>query len=422
MLEKLSQKSQKVIITAESIAFDLGHSSVGSEHLLISILRQKNALQKFCLKNNVCDEDIYNEVIRHFGKKDIQPFYMEYSEVVKKILDDAITMSEARKDSKVSLNTVCIALLSQKESVAFSLLSDFISEQDLENFCEYLYSFVKDTSQQKIKDKLKKINYTKVLEFKDTKVILGRDDEIKNILVGLCCENKPNIALTGYTGVGKTAVVEELSRYLQYDNTVEKLKDYVVIQLDLTSSVAGTKYRGEFEEKIQKYLDIIKGEKVITFIDEGHQLIGAGGAEGAISAAEILKPYLARGDFRFIIATTEEEFKIIQSDAALDRRFRHITINEPKIEDVPSMIDAKVKEYSSYHNVNITDHDVKNVVDLSNDIKNRYFPDKALDVIDYTMSYCNLLNENNFNINISIEYINNMLGKETLRVEKQLLN
>lgn len=418
MLEKLNQKSQKVIVTAESIAFDLGHSSVGSEHLLISILRQKNALQKFCLKNNVCDEDIYNEVVQYFGKKDIQPFYMEYSEVVKKILDDAITMSEARKDSKVSLNTLCVSLLSQKESVAFSLLSDFISEVSIEEFCKCLHSTINNTPQNKLKDKLEKINYAKVLEFNDKKVILGRDEEIKNILVGLCCKNKPNIALTGCAGVGKTAIVEELSRYLQYDNTVEKLKDYVVVQLDLTSSVAGTKYRGEFEEKIQKYLDIIKNKKVITFIDEGHQLIGAGNSEGAISAAEILKPHLARGSYRFIIATTENEFKIIQSDSALDRRFRNITINEPKIEDVHSMIKAKVKEYSSYHNVNISDDDIKNVVELSNDIKNRYFPDKALDIIDYTMSYCNLLNENNFNMNVAVEYINSMLRKETLRVEK----
>ena len=230
------------------------------------------------------------------------------------------------------------------------------------------------------------------------------------MIVGLSCCEKSNIALLGHAGVGKTAIVEELARILRY-NPPKKLVGYKVISLDVTGAVAGTKYRGEFEDKVRKFLDAIKGQKYIIFIDEAHSITQVGGCEGSTSLSEILKPILTQGQYKFIIATTDEEYKTyVSSNKALSRRFRSILVKEPAIKDLPNMLSRKIDKYSHFHNVKITKKDIGTVISLAKTIPHRYFPDKALDIIDYTMSYCEYNGINRFDMDFAKEYIEGIIG------------
>ncbi len=329
MLTQFHEKAQKAIVIAESIAFDLGHSSVGSEHLLLSFLKIKDCSFSKILKNyRVDDEIIYKDIVRLFGEKDIQPFYMEYSEVVKKILDDAMTMSEARKDSKVSLNTVCIALLLQKESVAVELLNKYHVPFD-----EVKKELSEEKSLIQELNLIHELTNMNELVKKQERVMIGRDRELQQLLQTLCKKEKNNALLIGKAGVGKTALVEKLALKINQQDVPRILRNKTIFELSLSSIVAGTKYRGEFEEKFKKIIQkVIQAKDAILFIDEIHNLIGAGGAEGAIDASNILKPYLARRDLTIIGATTiDEYYKYFEKDQAMNRRFAIIKLNENKI-------------------------------------------------------------------------------------------
>lgn len=416
MLENFENEAQEVIVAAESISFSLGHSHVGSEHLLLSLLKMKNLdFTKILESYDITEEDVYKDIVRLFGKKDVQPFYIEHSDTFKKILEDALKRVE---NEKATTNDLVYVLLNTKDIIAIKFLKKQFRNKSLD-----YETFVKEIKKEQrpreidetilqMKRKMKSLNisYAYILDCNEEKIILKRDNEIQKILVGLCCQEKPNVALTGPAGVGKSAIVEELSRYLQYENTVERLKKYIVIRLDLTASIAGTRYRGEFEEKIQKYLDFIKDKKVITFVDEGHQLMHTGASEGAISISEILKPYLSRGEYKFIIATTEDEYKQITSDAAMSRRFRHIQIDEPLPKDVYDMIYKKVENLSKYHQTQISENMVRNIIDVCQSIPKRYFPDKAIDVIDYSMSYAEIFNNGVIKMEDIYEYIKQLGG------------
>ena len=381
MLTQFDEITQKAIVIAESLAFDMGHSSVGSEHLLLSLIKMKDiSFSRLLLEYNITSSLVYEEIERLFGKSDNQPFYMEYSEVTRKVLDDAISMTLARKEDKVSINTLCIALLMQKESVAVELLKKYKVPVDkikkaLSTDRSYIHELDNIHELTNINEKVKKQN----------RLMIGRDKEVNQLCLMLCKKEKSNVLVVGKAGVGKSALVEKLAYMINEKTVMEPLKDKYIYELNLSSLVAGTKYRGEFEEKLKKIIDkVMRVKDIIIFIDEIHNLIGAGGAEGAIDASNILKPYLARGDISVIGATTlEEYYKYFEKDQAMNRRFSLIKINENTKEETLDILKGLSKQYEDYHHIKIPVHLLDKIVDLCDDhINQRVFPDKALDVLD----------------------------------------
>ena len=377
MLTQFHESAQKAIVIAESLAFDLGHNNVGSEHMLLSFLKMKDCLFAKLLKEyNVDDVKIYDDIVRLFGEKDEQPFYMEYSDVVKNIMDTAISLS----DSKVSLNTMCVALLMQKESVAYELL------------CKYHVPIeeIKDelSEEKTILHELNQIHELKnVNEYVKTKThaYVGRKDELMLLSQTLCKKDKSNALIIGKAGVGKSALVEALAVNINNKDVVDMLRDKVIFELSLSSIVAGTKYRGEFEEKFKRILlKVMQAKNVILFIDEIHNVIGAGGAEGAIDASNILKPFLARNELSLIGATTlEEYYKYFEKDQAMNRRFSIIKLKENTKEETKEILLALKEQYESYHGITIHDERIDDIVSLSSYyLPSRVFPDKAIDVLD----------------------------------------
>lgn len=381
MLTQFHEKAQKVIVIAESIAFDLGHSHVGSEHLLLSLLKLKDQeYVKHLIKYEVDDEKIYNDIVRLFGEKDIQPFYMEYSDTVKKILEDALKIAKYKKQTKVMINDLMLSLIRQKKSVAVELLNKYYVDFDaLETLLLQQRSVIYELDQI---HELMNMNQ-KVL--KENRIMIGRDVEFNQLCSILCKKEKNNALLIGKAGVGKTALIEKLAFLINEKKVPDMLKSKVIYELNLSSLVAGTKYRGEFEEKFKKILDkIMNANDAIIFIDEIHNLIGAGGAEGAIDASNILKPFIARKQLTLIGATTlDEYYKYFEKDQAMNRRFAVIKMNENTQEETLDILLGLKKQYEEYHKIIIDDERLKDIVSLCKKyLPTRVFPDKALDVLD----------------------------------------
>ncbi len=381
MLTRFHEKAQKAIVIAESIAFDLGHSNVGSEHLLLSLMKMRDSsFSKQLKKYHVDDEMIYDDIVRLFGEKDIQPFYMEYSEVVKNILEDAMKLSEKQKEAKVSLNTLSIALLAQKESVAVELLNKYhVPFDKIKRELSEEKSFMNEL------DQIHELTNFNTLVKKQNRLMIGRDQELEQLFLTLCKKEKNNALLIGKAGVGKTALVEKLALKMNNKEVPDALKNKVIYELSLSSIVAGTKYRGEFEEKLKKIIDkVMQAKDAILFVDEIHNLIGAGGAEGAIDASNILKPYLARKDLTIIGATTiDEYYKYFEKDQAMNRRFAVIKLKENTKKETKSNLLGLKKQYEDYHHIHIPVPLIETIIDLCDQyLIQRVFPDKALDVLD----------------------------------------
>lgn len=406
MLDKFDEQCQKAIVTAESICFDKGHERVDTCHLLLALLQMDVLLTKEIKKYGV-DYTYFAKRVEHFfPEKEAQPFYLEYGDVFKMILNNAL---ENKKKAKVNIDELCVALL-ESESVSVEILKE--EGVEIDEVVDKLRE--KESSLKAIKGCE---SFTEIIKPAKTKTILGRDKEVKQMIIGLSCKDKANIALLGKAGVGKSAIVEELARLIRY-NPPQKLKGYQIVNLDVTATVAGTKYRGEFEEKIQRFLKAVKGKKLIVFIDEAHSLTQAGSSEGSTSLSEILKPILTQGKHKFIIATTEEEYdRYLAVNKALARRFRRIHIHEPKPSQIPAMIKKKVQGYIKYHHVSIELEDIEKVISMAKTIPDRYFPDKALDIIDYTMAWCACEDMERFNLEVASDYVTSLLGKDNKNEE-----
>lgn len=409
MLTQFQEKAQKAIVIAESIAFDLGHSSVGSEHLLLSLLKMKDSpFSKIMKVYHINDTLIYEDIIRLFGQKDIQPFYMEYSDVVKKILDDAINMSEAKRESKVSLNMLSIALLLQKESVAVELLNKYHIPFD-----EIKKELNEEKSLLHELDLIHELTNFNELVKKQDRVFIGRDKELEQLFLTLCKKEKNNVLLIGKAGVGKTAIVEKLAVQINQKKVPKVLQNKVIYELNLSSIVAGTKYRGEFEEKFKRIIDkVIQAKEAILFIDEIHNLIGAGGAEGAIDASNILKPYLARRDLTIIGATTiEEYYKYFEKDQAMNRRFTVIKLNANTKEETYSILAGLKQQYEDYHHIKVSKNNIKDIIQLCDQyLIQKVFPDKALDVLDLSCVRANYENSSTLKTKHIQKVIEEMTG------------
>ena len=381
MINKFQDKAQRIIALAESIAFDLGQSSVGSEHLLLAYCKSKdNKLKNLLEKEGITYETLKSDIISLFGKKANKPFFMEYTNSLKKILESSIVFSKKKGEEKVSLDSLAVSLIEHSDSVARELLSKKVDNLPL--IIDEIKKQIKKTSELDNIFDLTNLNQ-KVL--KSPPLLIHRENEINQLIEILLRKQKQNAIIIGEPGVGKTALVEYLAHLINLQKVPLFLKDKAIYELDIASIIAGTKYRGEFEEKLKKILKKVKEDKkAIVFIDEIHNIIGAGGAEGAIDASNIIKPYLSRGDVCCIGATTYDEYvKLFEKEKALERRFQVIRLYEPTISQTKDILLAVKDSFTKYHKINISHQSIDDLVYLTNHyVFDRSFPDKAIDILD----------------------------------------
>lgn len=425
LLREFDEQAQKAIVVAESLSFDFGHQNVGSEHLLLSLLKiHDNQLKRLLQKYDVNDAVVEEDIKRLFGTNDDQPFYMEYSQSVKRILERSIEYAKDKNQDQVTLNILIISLLKEKESVAYEILQKY--HVDVE---EVIYLLQEKSAFETPLDQIPTlVNINKKVKTKKYKII-GRENEIDQVCTILSKKEKNNVLIIGEAGVGKSALVEKLAMLINQGKVVDSLKNKIIYELSLSSLVAGTKYRGEFEEKFKKIIDKVKDlDNVIIFIDEIHNVIGAGGAEGAIDASNILKPYLARKDMTVIGATTiGEYYKHFEKDHAMNRRFSIVTLKENTKEETLEILKGIKGYYESYHQIKIDNVLLKELIELVDcHIKNRTYPDKAIDILDLSCVKAKFYHEKELTKNRIVETIEKYLNitihhqMDYQKLEKQL--
>ena len=425
LLREFDEQAQKAIVVAESLSFDFGHQNVGSEHLLLSLLKiHDNQLKRLLQKYDVNDAVVEEDIKRLFGTNDDQPFYMEYSQSVKRILERSIEYAKDKNQDQVTLNILIISLLKEKESVAYEILQKY--HVDVE---EVIYLLQEKSAFETPLDQIPTlVNINKKVKTKKYKII-GRENEIDQVCTILSKKEKNNVLIIGEAGLGKSALVEKLAMMINQGKVVDSLKNKIIYELSLSSLVAGTKYRGEFEEKFKKIIDKVKDlDNVIIFIDEIHNVIGAGGAEGAIDASNILKPYLARKDMTVVGATTiDEYYKHFEKDHAMNRRFSIVTLKENTKEETLEILKGIKGYYESYHQIKIDNVLLKELIELVDcHIKNRTYPDKAIDILDLSCVKAKFYHEKELTKNRIIETIEKYLNitiyhrMDYQKLEKQL--
>lgn len=387
MFSRFSEESQKVLLNAKKEMTMLKHPYVGSEHLLLSILSMKDLDLTIKLDEyGINYTNFKNEVIRVIGKGSITNTWFLYTPLLKRIIESATIDCNESKEKEVSIHHLFIALLEEGDGVAIRILMGMNIDID-QLYDDFSNHFIvkKSKSKRKLLIDDFSVDLNKKGNNGELDPVIGRDEEINKIIEILSRRSKNNPLLIGSAGVGKTSIVEELASRINLDLVPEPLKGKRILSVAMASLVAGTKYRGEFEERINKLLkEVEENNDIILFIDEIHTLVGAGGAEGAIDASNILKPSLARGKIKIIGATTREEYtKFLEKDKALDRRFQKIYIEEPDTEKTKQILLRLRPLYESFHHTSISDEVIDYIVDLSNKyIYNRKFPDKAIDILD----------------------------------------
>lgn len=396
-----TEKANKSLNAAVKAAEDLGHTYIGSEHILLGLLSDTSTVAGAVLAaHNITYADIEEELKRSIGvgvPTELQPD--DFTPRSKNILETSVAFARQMGQQLVGTEHVLLAIAREGSCSATLLLSRAgVSMQDIVNDVSKALMGGAANAGTDNKDGGKE-NESMLSQFgrdltklaKDGKIdpVIGRQKEIERVIQILSRRTKNNPCLIGEPGVGKTAIAEGLALKIVSGEVPELLKDKKIYSLDLTGMVAGTKYRGDFEERIKKVIDEVKNAKdVILFIDEVHTLIGAGSAEGAADAANILKPSLARGELQIIGATTIEEYrKHIEKDAALERRFQPVMVDEPSQEEAIEILKGIKDKYEAHHKVKITDEAIESAVKLSTRyIGDRYLPDKAIDLIDEAAS------------------------------------
>ncbi|MCB2343332.1 ATP-dependent Clp protease ATP-binding subunit [Clostridium estertheticum] len=398
MFNKFTERAQKVLVYAQGEAQQLKHGYVGTEHILLGILKEQDGLCKKSLNNmKITSVEVKKLVIEYEGEGDVE---MRRNEIpltprTKRLLELSLIEARNLNHNYISPEHILLALIKESEGVAYTILAnlgaDFniLKNDILNNWCpegnpKVIISKEKQNHSTPTLDHFGK-DLTEMAKEGNLDPVIGRDNETQRLLEILCRRMKNNPCLIGEPGVGKTAIAEGLAQRIASGSIPEILKDKRVITLDISSMVAGSKYRGEFEERLKKVMkEIVVAGNVIIFIDEIHTIIGAGGAEGAIDASNILKPALARGEIQCIGATTIDEYrKHIEKDAALERRFQPIIVGEPSKQEAVEILKGLRDKYEAHHRVKITDGAIEAAVSLSHRyIADRYLPDKAIDLID----------------------------------------
>ncbi|MCD7797136.1 MAG: ATP-dependent Clp protease ATP-binding subunit [Clostridiales bacterium] len=398
-----TQKANEVLNLAIKAAEDLGHNYVGSEHILLGMLKVEGGVAYSVLdEKGITAEDVEKLIKENIGEG--VPTRLTPDDLTprsKRILDVAFQFARSMRHSFVDTEHLLMALLREGDSYAVSFLNALGTDEsrlfeDLVNTVGRGDTQTKGNSRQGKNGKSKtptldEFGKDLTSSAKDGKIdpVIGREKEISRVIQILSRRTKNNPCLIGEPGVGKTAIAEGLALKIVRGEVPELLNDKKIVALDLTSMVAGTKYRGDFEERIKKAMDEVKNAgDVILFIDEVHTIIGAGAAEGATDAANILKPALARGEIQVIGATTIDEYrKNIEKDSALERRFQPVTVGEPTQEETVDILKGLRDKYEAHHKVKITDEAINNAVEMSaRYITDRFLPDKAIDLIDEAAS------------------------------------
>ena len=383
MFGNFSEEARKIIVGAKEEMFNLKHPYVGSEHLLLSILKNNNSISKKLKSYKITYDKVYDEIVRVIGLGTKESDLFLYTPMLRRIMENAVIDSKD-DNTQVTIDHLFLCMLEEGEGVGVRILLGMNVDVE-ELYIEFSKHKEKHSKKSNLLLDELGIDLNKKAILKELDPVIGREEEITRVIEILSRRTKNNPILVGEAGVGKTSIVEELARKIVNKEVPDNLLNKRIVNLDMASLVAGTKYRGEFEEKLKKILSELETDKnIILFIDEIHTLVGAGGAEGAIDASNIFKPALARNKIKCIGATTTLEYKkYIEEDSALDRRFQKVHIRKLK-EDEALQILIKLKPiYSKYHNVKIHDDILKDIVVLSSKyIHDRNEPDRSIDVLD----------------------------------------
>ena len=391
-LNKLTQQARRE-------SYSLNHDYIGTEHLLLALMKTGSGASKALEAAGANYELLRSIVINNIGKGTAVRPATEYSKKVRKILETARFYANNRRALATSEEDVLLAILNDEDS--FTNIMFLLSGVEKEAIKKQLLSVVRNEkleakSESDFSENITKFstNLNEMAKAGKIDPVIGREDEIKRIIQILMRRTKNNPILIGEPGVGKTAIAEGLASEIVNGNLPAIMKDKTILSLDLASMIAGTKYRGDFEDRLKKLFEEAAGrDDLILFIDEFHMVLGAGAAEGSMDAANILKPILAKGDLQIIGATTIEEYrKHVEKDSALARRMQEVKVDEPSLEDSKKIIAGLKSMYEDHHKVKITDEAIKAAVDLSDRyITDRYLPDKAIDLIDEASSKLRIL-------------------------------
>ena len=388
-MNKYTEELRKVLKGSENEALENKNNLVGTEHILLSVLKIETSISESLKKEGLT----YNKVKSKIQKGTSKEEYIFYKKELLKIIEDII-IKKSDFESEITLPTLINKILNNNSTTAYKILRSL--EIDIENLKNNLLNT--DTLGKFLLIKELATNLNDLAKKGELDKVIGRDKEIERVIEILARKNKNNPILIGEAGVGKTAIVEELARRIVNNNVPKFLKNKEILNLNIASVIAGTKYRGEFEEKLSNIITELESNKnLILFIDEIHTIVGAGGAEGAIDASNILKPALARGKIKCIGATTNAEFKTsIEKDKALERRFQKIYVNEPNAEETKIILKKIKKDYEKYHNVIIPDKILDETIKLVDKyIVGRNEPDKSIDILDEICATTSIIEKNN---------------------------
>ncbi len=381
MFGQFTEEARKILINAKVEMTELKHPYVGSEHFLLAVLKGKNNVAKKLKQYNLDYDKFKEKIIETVGVGSKPSQWFLYTPLLKRVMENAM-LDCKENNTEVTVESLFSNLLEEGEGVAIRILLSLNIDLD-SLYNEFSYKIFPKSKNKKLL--LEELGTDLTKKASELDPVIGRDNEIKRMIEILSRRTKNNPLLIGEAGVGKTAIVEELSKMIASGNVPNSLKNKRIISLDMATLVAGTKYRGEFEERVKKVLkEVEENDDIILFIDEIHTLVGAGGAEGAIDASNIFKPALARNKLKCIGATTISEYKkFIETDKALERRFQKIIVSAPS-DDVVKKILLKLKTiYEDYHHVIINDNIIDKIIELSEKyVYDRNQPDKAIDILD----------------------------------------
>ena len=401
MMQRFTDDAQRVLSFAQEAALKLGHDYVGTEHVLIGLTKVKNGVAAKALEElNIVTEDIFEAVEEQVGRGNKKATSIYMTPRVKNVLELAVQVANRMNHNYVGTEHILLGLLSDGGGVAVGILRAMnIRTDDIVEAIRHILGSSSNGNHSGQEGANNNGDLGELTDFatdlnesaKQGKIdpVIGRDTEIQRVIQILSRRTKNNPVLIGEPGVGKTAIAEGLAQRIVTGNVPEILRNKRIISLSISSMLAGAKYRGEFEERLKKAIDEVQQhDDMIIFIDEIHTLVGAGATEGAMDAANILKPALARGEFQVIGATTLDEYKKhIEKDAALERRFQPVQVGEPNEEDALEILKGLRDRYEAFHKAKITDEALKAAVSLSSRyITDRFLPDKAIDVVDEAAS------------------------------------
>lgn len=393
MFVNFNEETRHLLKQAEKEREDLKHPYVGSEHLFLSVLKESK-LTDILKKHKITYKKFKDKLISLVGVGSKKSDFILYTPLLKRVLENAVIEAREENNKIVNPEIVIISILDEEDGIAYSIL------KSLKVNVDKLYGDLKNKNINR-KFKKKKLlledigtNLTKLAKENKLDPVIGRDNEINKTIEILLRRKKNNPILIGPAGVGKTAIVEGIANLMISGKCPSFLENKRIISLNIFSLVSGTKYRGEFEEKMKTVIkELEENDDIILFIDEVHTMVGAGGAEGAIDASNILKPALARGMIRIIGATTQDEYKkYIEPDAALARRFQMVNVEEPKHDDVIKILTEIKPLYEKYHNIRISNDLINEIVDLSEKyLSNRFEPDRSIDILDEVCAKSSIL-------------------------------